>query len=172
MKLTQFLEEEGYKFSNDERIQVYLTDTLDDAKYKNNPLFPYMSDETKMANRIKLEDKIWVIIGNPPYSNYSKNKKHFIESLMTEYKIGLKEKKQNWDDYVKFMRYAQVKITGGKYQYEKRISKGNKDKIIGEIKAHNKGVIGIITNNSFLEGSTHPVMRKSLIDTFDKIYIL
>jgi len=180
LKLMQFLEEEMFKFS-DERIQVYLTDTLDDSKYEDNPMFPYVSEEGKTANKIKLGEKLWVVIGNPPYSNYSKNKKPFIEALMKEYKIDSdapketdkkkRKEKKNWDDSVKFIRYAQAKITGCKYEYEKKVG-GVVTKIQREIKSYGKGVIGIIVNNAFLEGISHPLMRKSLFNTFDKIYIL
>ena len=66
LKLTKFLTEEGYKFEQDDRTKVFLTDTLDDAYYQRNPLFPYISDEGEQATKIKLEKKVWVVLGNPP----------------------------------------------------------------------------------------------------------
>ncbi|WP_096525564.1 hypothetical protein [Candidatus Endomicrobiellum trichonymphae] len=41
-----------------------------------------------------------------------------------------------------------------------------------KIVEHGWGVVGIITNNSWLNGITHRQMRKSLMETFDEIYIL
>lgn len=53
------------------------------------------------------------------------------------------------DDYIKFIRFAQWKIekTG-------------------------KGIVGFITNNSYLSGLIHRGMRKRLFSSFDEIYIL
>ncbi len=168
LKLTKFLTEEGFKFEQDDRTKVFLTDTLDDAYYQRNPLFPYISDEGEQATKIKLEKKVWVVLGNPPYSNYSKNKKPFIQSLINDYKKGLQEAKINIDDdYIKFIRFAQAKIEGAKYSYKK----GN-NSVTGKIESEGQGIVGVITNNSYLSGITHRQMRKSLFETFDKIYIL
>lgn len=168
LKLTKFLTEEGYKFEQEDRTKVFLTDTLDDAYYQRNPLFPYISDEGEQATKIKLEKKVWVVLGNPPYSNYSKNKRPFIQSLINDYKKGLQEAKINIDDdYIKFIRFAQAKIEGAKYSYKK----GNSS-VTGKIESEGQGIVGVITNNSYLSGITHRQMRKSLFETFDKIYIL
>ncbi len=170
IKLIQFLKENNYNFSKTDRIPVFLTDTLDDTKYKDVGLFPYLSDEGKIANRIKMEDKIQIILGNPPYSNYSKNNKPYIKNLIKDYKKGLENEKniRNLnDDYIKFIRFAQSKIEGVKYNYTQ-----NKNLFSGEIKGAGKGIVGIITNNSYLNGITHRRMRESLMQTFDKIYII
>ncbi len=174
LKLTKYLTEEGFTFEQEDRTKIYLTDTLDDTSYQRNALFPYISDEGEAATNIKLEKKVWVILGNPPYSNFSKNKKPFIQALINDYKKDLNESKINIDDdYIKFIRFAQAKIEGAKYSYEKRdaiLKKTNK--FYGKIESANQGIIGIITNNSYLSGVTHRQMRKSLYTTFDKIYIL
>lgn len=150
LKLSQFLQDNGYILDEKERLQVYLTDTLDDAEHKMWSLFPMISKEGQEANKIKLKDPILAVIGNPPYSNYSRNNKHWIRHLIKDYKEGLDERKINLDDdYIKFIRYAHWKIenTG-------------------------RGVVGIITNNSYIDGITHRVMRKKLLEIFDKVYIL
>jgi predicted helicase len=61
------------------------------------------------------------------------------------------KEKQNWfrDDYVKFIRFAQWKLD-------------NVD----------EGVIGIITNHTFIDNITFRGMRQSLLSSFDQIYIL
>ena len=53
------------------------------------------------------------------------------------------------DDYIKFIRFAHWKI-----------------------EKNGKGVLGFITNNSYLSGIIHRGMRKKLLDTFDEIYVL
>ena len=168
LKLITYLTEEGFKFEQEDRVKVYLTDTLDDTHYQRNSLFPHISNEGKEATKIKLEKKIWVVLGNPPYSNYSKNKKPFIQTLIKDYKKELNETALNLDDdYIKFLRFAQAKIEGAKYSYEE-----NNIPISGKIEGPGQGIIGVITNNSYLNGVTHRTMRKSLLNTFDKIYII
>ena len=91
-----------------------------------------------------------VAYGNPPYSVSSQNRGEWIQNLIADYKKELNEKKTNLDDdYIKFIRFAEYHIakTGS-------------------------GVVGFITNNSFLDGVTHRQMRRHLLETFDRIYIL
>jgi len=91
-----------------------------------------------------------VVMGNPPYSISSINKGDWIQKLIQDYKKGLNERKINLDDdYIKFIRYGQEFV-----------------------QRNGEGVLAYISNNSFLDGLTHRQMRKSLLDCFDKIYIL
>jgi len=92
-------------------------------------------------------NEILIITGNPPYSIHSKNQN---SQLIDVYKENLNEKKINLDDdYIKFIRFAQEKIA-----------------------KFGKGIIAIITNNSYLDGLSHRRMRETLYNDFDKIYIL
>jgi predicted helicase len=150
LKLSQFMKDNGYEIGDNERINVYLTDTLDNDLHKRYAIFPKMSEEGEEAYKIKMKKPILVVTGNPPYSNYSRNNKPWIKELIKSYKEGLDEQKINLDDdYIKFLRYAQWKI-----------------------EQSGKGIIGVITNNSYIEGITHREMRHKLLQTFDKIYIL
>jgi predicted helicase len=155
LKLSQYLEEIGYSLKDDERFKIYLTDTLDISEHKGlDYYFARLNKEGIDANIIKSKEDILVMMGNPPYSNYSsgveKEGYRWIKGLLNDYKEGLNEKKINIDDdYIKFLRYAQWKIQQNGF-----------------------GIVGVITNNSYLDGITHRVMRKSLLDTFDEIYIL
>ncbi len=147
LKLSQLLKDNGYQLKDQERLQIYLTDTLDDSNHETNTLFPVVSAEGKEANRVKIEKQILVITGNPPYSNRSTGKK--IEDLIKDYKPEGEKKLNLNDDYIKFIRFAHNKM----------------EKV-------QQGVIGIITNNSFLNGLTHRRMRGKLLEDFDEIYIL
>lgn len=151
LKLDLLLKETGYLPTKKEnRLRVYLTNSLEESHPDSNTLFAsWLSQEAAEANNIKRDVPIMVVIGNPPYSVSSSNKGAWIQNLLKEYKDGLNEKKINLDDdYIKFIRYSQFFI----------------DK-------NSNGVIAMITNNSFLDGLTHRQMRKSLLETFDKIYI-
>ncbi|MBU1626026.1 N-6 DNA methylase, partial [bacterium] len=109
LKLYQLLKEYGYLLKDDERLKVYLTDTLDDSKLQANWIMPALSEEGSEANHIKMEKKILIVTGNPPYNVKSKNKKPWITEKIDLYK-PIYEKKMNWDDYIKFIRYAHWKI--------------------------------------------------------------
>jgi predicted helicase len=90
------------------------------------------------------------MLANPPYNVSTQNKNEWIDSLIDIYKTGLHEKKLNLDDdYIKFIRYGQYYIDKNK-----------------------NGIEAYISNNSFIDGVTHRQMRKSLLQSFDKIYIL
>jgi len=157
MKISFLLEEQGYKMKDDERVKYYLTNTLD-MKELEESKFPGMSSlstESHEAGKVKKEIPILVIIGNPPYSGHSENVGEWIsEAIKDYYQVDgepLGEKNPKWlqDDYVKFIRFAQWKI----------------DKA-GE------GIIGFITNHSFLDNPTFRGMRRSLMNSFNEIYVL
>lgn len=139
---------------HDDRVQIYLTNSLSQIALANKYLLAEMiAREANEANDIKHNSPVMVMIGNPPYSVSSSNKgKNFtwIESLLKDYKKDLNEKKINLDDdYIKFIRL-------GQYYIERT----------GE------GILAYITNNSFIDGVTHRQMRRELLRCFDDIYIL
>jgi len=151
LKLSQLIKELGdnYDLKDKERLQIYLTDTLDNTKHMPDNMFYAMSMEGKRANEIKDKEKILVITGNPPYNIGSKNKSKWITEIIKDYKPEGEKKLNIDDDYIKFIRFAHYKMS-----------------------QIDKGVIGIITNNSFINGITHRKMRAELLNEFDEIYIL
>ena len=154
MKLDLLLQETGYKpsnLNNPKRLSVYLTNSLEEHHPEMDSLFAsWLSREANDASWIKKNMPIMVAFGNPPYSMSSSNKGAWIEDLMKEYKKNLQENNINplSDDYIKFIRSAQHYIDKTGY-----------------------GIVALITNNSYLDGLIHRQMRKSLLETFDKIYI-
>ncbi len=152
LKISMVLEDFGYKMKDEDRFQFYLTNTLETKELHELPFLPDLAIEGKKAKEIKEKIPVLVIVGNPPYSVSSENKSDFIEKLMEDYKKDVRDERNIQplsDDYIKFIRFAQWKIeqTG-------------------------KGVVGIISNNSYLSGLIHRGMRKQLLDVFDDIYIL
>lgn len=151
-RIHEYLKDLNYDYKKKDRLQLYLTNTLDNSAGGQVKMFPQMQAESDNAYKIKNEEPILVIMGNPPYNNKSEeiNRKEWIENLLKDYKENLNEKKINLDDdYIKFIRFAHWKM----------------EKI-------KKGMIGIIVNNSFISGVTHREMRRKLMQTFDEIYIL
>ena len=155
LKLSQFLADNGVPLKEDERINIYLTNTLEQiSKQVQLPMMPALAKEANDAQAIK-EKPVLVITGNPPYAVTSHNKGEWITDLMNNYKQmdGEKLKEQNLkvlqDDYVKFMRFAQWKMD----QVE-------------------NGIVAIITNHGFLDNPTFRGMRQSLLGSFDALYFL
>ena len=170
LKLSQTLKEEfNYTLDDNERLNIFLTNTLETINIKEEKeKFSILVDlikETELAQETK-DKNILIITGNPPYSGASANKGIFEEEIRSKYKDSLekeplaiirngkieKEKNPKWllDDYVKFIRFAEMKL--------------NKQK--------EGGIFGFISNNSFLDNPTFRGMRHSLLKSFDKIYIL
>lgn len=96
MKLAMILKDTGYKFDSDERLQVYLTNTLEKPGNSEAQLTLWedpLAFESVSANAVKKNTGINVVIGNPPYSNSSINRNEWILDLIALYKQGLNEKK-------------------------------------------------------------------------------
>jgi predicted helicase len=146
-----------YDFEADERLGIYLTNTLDEAPSEWQKLFGayrILSEEANAASRVKRDLPIMVVLGNPPYSANSANKNEWIiDKVRKAYYPNDEIKEQNpkllLDDYVKFIRWGQwrIELTG-------------------------KGVLAFITNHGYLDNPTFRGMRKALIDTFNDIFIL
>ncbi|WP_192930895.1 type ISP restriction/modification enzyme [Deinococcus sp. AJ005] len=159
-----------------DRLNVYLTNTLDDPQNEIQQLsgpFRAISDEAQAAGKIKADYPIMVVLGNPPYSGHSANKKEWIDDLLkgirrdiegkemkgrriegNYYEVDgqpLGERNPKWlqDDYVKFIRWAQWRVeqTGA-------------------------GIVAFITPHGYLDNPTFRGMRQSLSRTFDDIYVL
>lgn len=158
LKLAMTLRDTGVeKF--EERLGVYLTNSLEEGKVKPDDLFgsvglmDTITKESSEAARIKTEYPVMVVIGNPPYSGISQNKS-FTDNNVYKVEVGGKEKlkeKKNWldDDYVKFMRLSESLI-------EKNA----------------EGILAMITPHGYIDNPTFRGMRWHLRKTFDKIYVV
>ena len=154
----------SYEFDSNERLGVYLTNSLEETERKTiNYLGPLrvITEEATAATEIKRKLPIMVVLGNPPYSGHSANasrkerKLTWIGKLIEDYKMvdgkRLGERNPKWlqDDYVKFIRFGQRRI-----------------------EQSGAGVLAFITNNAYLENPTFRGMRQQLMDTFTDIYLL
>ncbi|MFO5473250.1 MAG: type ISP restriction/modification enzyme, partial [Dolichospermum sp.] len=154
-----------------------------------------IAEESSQAAKVKTEISVTVVLGNPPYAvssqNASKRKRVLnqderyladieytgstwnriyktgkagktitelthIGELLELYKgrvrlEGEKNIQPLDDDYIKFIRFAQYQI---------------------ENNAQNAGIIGFITNHSYLNGLIHRGMREELLKYFDRLYIM
>ena len=158
LKLELLLKDTGYVAGKDQRLKVYLTNSLEEHHPDTGSLFAgFLAQEANEANHIKRDSPVMVVIGNPPYSGESANKGEWIMGLMEDYKKEpntndrLNERNPKWinDDYVKFMRYGQHFI-----------------------EKNGEGVLAFINPHGFLDNPTFRGMRWHLLNTYDKIYTI
>lgn len=166
LTLTHQLRELGYNLKIEERLNVYLTDTLEAGDRQTGlPIFiDEIAKEAEAAATVKRDMPVMVIVKNPPYLGESGNTGEWIGKLLrgldgdipTEDYFNvdgrdLDERNSKWlnDDYVKFIRFAQWRIERTGY-----------------------GILAFISNHGYLNNLTFRGMRQSLMETFDAIYIL
>jgi predicted helicase len=96
-----------------------------------------------------------VVIGNPPWRGRSGNRGEWITNLLREYfqvdgeSLGERNPKWLQDDYVKFLRLAQWLI-----------------------ERNGEGIVAFVLNHNFLDAPTFRGLRRSLLRTFEEIYVL
>lgn len=160
MKLAMVLKDTGYQFDSDERLRVYLTNSLEKPGNSDSQLTLWddpLAFEAVSANSVKKNTGINVVIGNPPYSTESSNKGEWITELMDTYKyeadgrtrLQEKNSKPLNDDYIKFIRFGQ-----------------------NIIESSANGILGFINPHGFLDGPIFRGMRSALLAAFDHIYVL
>jgi|GEM_PF-374539 len=151
LKLGQTLEQLGIRNA---QPRVYLTNTLSDHEFPATlpGIFEQgISADGRAAQQVKGQQRILVIVGNPPYRGASSN----VYTKVDDYRVP-GERARNWlqNDYVKFIRWAEWKIAET------------------EEAGYRSGIVGFITDNSYLRGPLFRGMRRHLIDNFSHIYIL
>lgn len=167
LKVGLKLKESGYQLKPDDRAEIFLANTLEPPETHSvqvNALAPALAQESIAADRVKEAVVLTVLLGNPPYSGISRNTHPWIDGLLkgelpdgtrvrSYYEVDgspLGEKKL-WlqDDYVKFIRYAQWRIDSA-----------------------GAGVLGFVTNHSYLDNPTFRGMRQQLLSSFTEITIV
>lgn len=158
LQLGVLLRSLGSPLSGKERTGVYLTNALTGWEppkgVKQTSAFKFLTDEQDAAAKVKREKPIIVILGNPPYNGYAGVALDEEADLIEPYKHRLYEdwriSKNLLDDlYIRFFRLAERKIG----------AQGS------------RGVVCYISNYSWLDGLSHPVMRKHIVENFDQVYI-
>ncbi|EAJ3649730.1 DNA methyltransferase [Campylobacter jejuni] len=196
LKISQsFKEEFNSPLNDDESLKIALTNTLYSksiSKEQNdqNTLFTLidLTKEFKKAQKIK-EEQILIITGNPPYSGASSNKGLYEDEIKISY--GLEPSKANLNDEQKkwissyFKEKSKQNTSTFKAIYEKHKLENEKNSKVmlddyvkfirfaqSKIDSQESGIFAFISNNSFLDNPTFRGMRYSLMQSFDKIYIL
>ncbi|WLB48301.1 hypothetical protein QIH93_10075 [Bradyrhizobium ottawaense] len=161
MKIGLKLAETGYQFGTEERARIYLTNALEKVDDKQTRLIGLdaLAHEAEAVDKIKKMKRFTVIIGNPPYANYSANLSPDARRIVDKYRtfLGVPIRERNQlqferniqDDFVKFVSVAQDLIeTSG------------------------VGVFGYITNGTMLASTSLRGMREALTRQFDCLFEL
>jgi predicted helicase len=161
MKVGLKLAETGYRFATEERARIYLTNALERADDKQAKFagFDALAHEAEAVNKIKKTKRFTVIVGNPPYANYSANLSAEARRIVDKYRnfrgVAIRERNQLQferniqDDFVKFISIAQDLIS-----------------------ASDVGVLGYITNGTMLASASLRGMRESLSQEFSRLFEL
>lgn len=135
---------------------IVLTDTFESTERENSFADELLGENNERLKR-QQEDPITAIISNPPYSmgqnnaNDNNENNHYIkleQNIRDSYFKFAKSNAKNalMDSYVKAFRWATDRLDG-------------------------KGVIGFVTNGSFLDSSSTDGLRASLYKEFNHLYI-
>ena len=153
----------------DERAAVYLTNALTGwgsgevvppkdkrvgpGQLHSAALFPEFAEEHDAADRVKREEQILVVIGNPPYNSYAGmaigEERELSEAYRTTKRVARPQGQGLNDLYVRFFRMAERQI----------------------VERSGRGVVCLISNYSWLDGLSFTGMRERLLDAFDGIWI-
>lgn len=153
----------------DERAAIYLTNALTgwgdggvtppkekrgvEGQLHSTLLFPEFAEERDAADRVKREEKILVVIGNPPYNGYAgvavDEERGLSEAYRTT-KRAPKPQGQGLNDlYVRFYRMAERQIT----------------------ERSGRGVVCLISNSSWIDSLSFTGMRERFLEVFDSIRV-
>jgi type I restriction-modification system DNA methylase subunit len=155
LKIIFKLRETGYILNKNDRIHIYLTNTLDQSEEDKNyvkSLFASLAKEVIEVNQVKRNKRFTVIVGNPPYSKLSANRNCFAESILEPFKVAVREEKNLQplsDDYIKFLGIA--------YCFSQKA---------------NVSIVGMITNRGYLTGLIHRGVRQVLQQYYSQSWII
>ena len=170
----------AYDFAGDDRLGVFLTNSLEEAEKQVTTFFGplrIITDEAKQAERVKRDLPIMVVVGNPPYAGHSANASRRQAEVMhpeTGQPTGRKKEFLTWIGK-RLQTYYQV---DGK-PLDERNPKWLQDDYVKfirfgqwRIEQTGAGVLAFITNHGYLDNPTFRGMRQQLMETFTDIYVL
>lgn len=162
MKIGLKLYETGYHFASNERVRIYLTNSLEPPQDFSDRLAfdaPALAHEAQAVNAIKRHKRFTVVIGNPPYANYSANLSPQARRIVDKYRNfrggvirernQLQFERNIQDDFVKFLSIAEEFV-----------------------QAASIGVLSYITNATMLASTSLRGMREHLTQEFNGLFEL
>ena len=173
LKLATSLHLDEIKLKLPERLQIFLTNSLEEDHPEENLDFAkFITDESNAASAIKRDMPVMVVMGNPPYNEKSANNGDWIKDLMDSYKQEPGKKRE-------VVRWKKNKEPVFKNTLQETNPKGlNNDYCkfirLGQnfVENTNEGILAYICGNTFLDTPLFRGMRYELLRKFDDIYII
>lgn len=197
LKMGFILDELGYHLEDDERFKLYLTNTLEMEELEQTELpgMASLSEESKAAGKVKKQEEVLVILGNPPYSGNSfnaseekvrikKGERYIIDwKLNKEGKAvpverkAIKNLERNQPTFIGSILKQYYFVDGKSLdEWNPKMLQDDYVKFIRfaqwKIDQHGQGIVSMITNHGYLENPTFRGMRESLMNSFDEISVL
>ena len=141
-----------FLFTPEDSINIFLVNAL--AHPDERGCTKGTSDLERTIADVQTKIPMTIVLGNPPYLGGASNRTDWITRQIEGYKyihgVHFNEKK-HWlnDDYVRFFRLGQLYVERAQL-----------------------GILCYINPHSFLDNPTFRGMRKSLLDSFDEIFIV
>ncbi len=203
LNLSQAFKQEFKKpLKENDALKIILTNTLiqpsEIVAYRG--LQPIFETELKSAQKIKKDENILIITGNPPYSGASSNEGLFewevkatygiepeFQTIEIEKNIKLTDKIQTLLKNIQTQKESgskdalkELKNLHSKYKLQKeKKPKWLLDDYVkfmrfaqNKIESLGHGLFGFISNNAFLDNPTFRGLRRSLLECYDELYIL
>ncbi|MGB4678483.1 MAG: type ISP restriction/modification enzyme [Aggregatilineales bacterium] len=198
MKLGIQLQETGYQFGSNQRLGIYLTNTLEEAIKTSQglPFLQYIAEESGEAAKVKRDKPIMVVLGNPPYSGHSANRSEEPTDVAKgmSYVVGWQAGKDGRARPIQ--RVAKKPLKGvnqptfiGRLLRDyyfvdgeplgERNPKWLQDDYVKfirfgqwRIEQTGEGILAFVTNHGYLDNITFRGMRQQLMETFDELFVL
>ncbi|MGL2869552.1 type ISP restriction/modification enzyme [Helicobacter pylori] len=203
LNLSQAFKQEFKKpLKENDALQIILTNTLIQPSEiaADRGLQPIFEKELSNAQKIKKDENILIITGNPPYSGASSNESLFewevkatygiepeFQTIEIEKNVKLSDKIQTLLKNIQKQKESgsknalkELKKLHSKYKLQKEKNpKWLLDDYVkfmrfaqNKIKSLGHGLFGFISNNAFLDNPTFRGLRRSLLECYDELYIL
>jgi Type ISP C-terminal specificity domain/N-6 DNA Methylase len=147
----------GAPLGDGQKAAIYLTNALtgwDPAEHeKQLAILPALAQEAEQARHVKREEQIMVILGNPPYDGVSglaiSEERRLTDAYRNPTRTAQPQGQGLNDLYIRFFRIAERQIA----------------------ERSGRGLVCYVSNNSWLDGLSHPGLRERLLTAFDLIYV-
>jgi N-6 DNA Methylase len=157
-------------------LRLFITDTLGNPFIEEEQLgqtYEPIAVSRRRANKVKKEERITVVIGNPPYKDKAKGKGGWIEEGTkgreppmqlwmppAEWRVG-QDAKHLKNLYVYFWRWATWKVFGSGFKAS-----------TGLVEDSKTGIVCFISASGFLNGDGFQKMRDELRRSCDEIWVI
>ncbi len=183
LQLGLMLQSQGAMLANSERVGVYLTNALtgwkqsDGVKAQAVFPFPELQAERDAAEHVKRNEKILVVLGNPPYNAFAGVSPEEVQEELDVYKGphfiekhnkrgGVKRtRRYHLNDPVEMGGWGVKKLNNELYIRFFRLA----ERRIAEMSG--KGIVSFISNHSWIASNSCVLLRERLLKSFDKFWI-